>query len=163
MTESLRRVSSENERLLAETRHEADTDALTGLPNRRHLERHLGADDRLLTLELFDLDGFKEYNDTFGHPTGDSLLARMGDRLRRSLQEGATAYRMGGRSSASSRSPARRAGAFEPFLALARRPRRRLPMRSVREARPSRSAAPTGSPTFHATRLPRPGRAARRR
>ena len=34
-------------------------------------------------LALFDLDGFKHYNDTFGHPAGDALLARLGSRLAR--------------------------------------------------------------------------------
>src|SRR5207248_1855089 len=35
-------------------------------------------------------------NDTFGHPAGDALLARVGDRLRQTLGESATGYRMGG-------------------------------------------------------------------
>jgi diguanylate cyclase (GGDEF)-like protein len=100
MTDSLRRVNSENERLLTQTRQEADTDALTGLPNRRALMRDLDTQladkDRKMTLALFDLDGFKEYNDTFGHPAGDALLARMGDRLQQTLAGCATAYRMGG-------------------------------------------------------------------
>ncbi|MGI8863393.1 MAG: HD domain-containing phosphohydrolase [Solirubrobacteraceae bacterium] len=100
MTDSLRRVSSENQRLLAQTRQEADTDALTSLPNRRALMRdldtQLGDQDRKITLALFDLDGFKEYNDTFGHLAGDALLARMGDRLQQTIAGCATAYRMGG-------------------------------------------------------------------
>jgi two-component system cell cycle response regulator len=51
---------------------------------------------REVMLALFDLDGFKEYNDTFGHPTGDALLARLGDRLQRAVEGSAKAYRMGG-------------------------------------------------------------------
>jgi two-component system cell cycle response regulator len=49
-----------------------------------------------LVLALFDLNGFKQYNDTFGHLAGDALLVRVGDRLRRALDGSATAYRMGG-------------------------------------------------------------------
>jgi diguanylate cyclase (GGDEF)-like protein/PAS domain S-box-containing protein len=77
-------------------------DPLTGLGNRRALLADLTArldratEERPLVLQLFDLDGFKTYNDTFGHPAGDALLTRMASRLERSLQGLATAYRMGG-------------------------------------------------------------------
>ena len=47
-------------------------------------------------LALFDLDGFKQYNDTFGHLAGDALLARLSDRLATALEGVGTAYRMGG-------------------------------------------------------------------
>jgi diguanylate cyclase (GGDEF)-like protein len=77
---------------------EANTDALTGMPNRRQLMRDL--DDALASgdvrvLALFDLDGFKLYNDNFGHLAGDALLARLGQRLEAAVTGGA-AYRMGG-------------------------------------------------------------------
>ncbi len=104
MTESLRRVGDENDRLLATSREEANTDALTRLPNRRALIHDLdshfadtgasGGSEAVLA--LFDLDGFKEYNDTFGHLTGDALLTRLGDRLRREVEGFGKAYRMGG-------------------------------------------------------------------
>jgi two-component system cell cycle response regulator len=93
---------NQNARLAAHSRHEATTDALTGLGNRRQLAADLTAhlDDldpaRPLMLTLFDLDGFKQYNDTFGHPAGDQLLVRLGARLRELLAEHGTAYRMGG-------------------------------------------------------------------
>jgi len=102
MTESLRRLAGENKRLLAASQMEANTDALTALPNRRalmhDLETQLAAarEEQPLILGLFDLNGFKQYNDTFGHPAGDALLSRVGDRLKRSLEGSATAYRMGG-------------------------------------------------------------------
>jgi diguanylate cyclase (GGDEF)-like protein len=102
MTESLRGLVAENERLLDTSRMEANTDSLTALPNRRalmrDLESELGAanEEQTLILALFDLNGFKQYNDTFGHPAGDALLARLGDRLQRALDGSATAYRMGG-------------------------------------------------------------------
>jgi two-component system cell cycle response regulator len=92
----------DNARLLAQSRHEAMTDALTGLGNRRRLLVDLAAhvDDldpeRPLMLTLFDLDGFKEYNDAFGHLAGDELLARLGTRLRDLVAGRGTAYRMGG-------------------------------------------------------------------
>lgn len=91
----------ENRRLFELTRHEATTDALTGLANRRKLltdlERRLGRDsvDPAL-LMIFDLDGFKGYNDTFGHPAGDALLARLGEKLAAVPESHGTAYRLGG-------------------------------------------------------------------
>jgi two-component system, cell cycle response regulator len=92
----------DNARLLTQSRREAMTDALTGLGNRRQLMADLTVhlDDldpeRPLMLTLFDLDGFKEYNDTFGHLAGDQLLERLGARLRNLLAGHGTAYRMGG-------------------------------------------------------------------
>jgi diguanylate cyclase (GGDEF)-like protein len=86
--------------MLADTRHEALTDALTGLGNRRRLMRDLGdvlaEGGRPSVLVLFDLNGFKGYNDVFGHPAGDALLARLGARLGAAVQAPAGAYRMGG-------------------------------------------------------------------
>jgi diguanylate cyclase (GGDEF)-like protein/putative nucleotidyltransferase with HDIG domain len=45
---------------------------------------------------LFDLDGFKSYNDTFGHPAGDALLAHLGMKLAASVASYGEAYRLGG-------------------------------------------------------------------
>ena len=74
--------------MLRASRDEAMTDALTGLGNRRALARDLEercsrrpATRAPLVLALFDLDGFKHYNDTFGHPAGDALLVRLGRNL----------------------------------------------------------------------------------
>jgi two-component system, cell cycle response regulator len=92
----------ENSTLLEGTRREALTDTLTGLANRRRLmldlEREVSrADERSpCALLLFDLDGFKQYNDRFGHPVGDALLARLGRRLGRAVGPGGLAYRLGG-------------------------------------------------------------------
>ncbi len=77
-------------------------DPLTSLGNRRALLADLqgrldrATPERPLLLQLFDLDGFKTYNDTYGHPAGDSLLTRMAQRLKEDLAGSATAYRMGG-------------------------------------------------------------------
>ena len=45
---------------------------------------------------LFDLDGFKGYNDTFGHMAGDAMLARLGAKLARAVEDSGAAYRLGG-------------------------------------------------------------------
>ena len=69
----------------AESRREARTDELTGLPNRRALFAIIGrslADQVPLALLLIDLDRFKEVNDTLGHAAGDRLLVEIADRLR---------------------------------------------------------------------------------
>jgi len=87
--------------MLADSRSEALTDALTGLGNRRRLmrdlEEALHPEDRTpCALVLYDLNGFKGYNDVFGHPAGDALLARLGARLGDAVSPDARAYRMGG-------------------------------------------------------------------
>ena len=92
----------ENRQLLEASRHEALTDALTGLPNRRkllldlqdELERTRDGERRMLA--LFDLNGFKTYNDTFGHPAGDALLSRLAAKLAAAAAPVGVAYRMGG-------------------------------------------------------------------
>jgi diguanylate cyclase (GGDEF)-like protein len=92
----------ENLALVDRSRHEALTDALTGLGNRRRLL--LALEDVLQSasarapwaLLLFDLNGFKRYNDTFGHPMGDALLARLGAKLAQAAAPEGQAYRLGG-------------------------------------------------------------------
>jgi diguanylate cyclase (GGDEF)-like protein len=92
----------ENARLLERSRDEALTDALTGLGNRRALMRALAdaleaADrGRPWKLALFDLDGFKAYNDVFGHVAGDVLIEHLGGRLAASVKGVGRAFRMGG-------------------------------------------------------------------
>jgi diguanylate cyclase (GGDEF)-like protein/putative nucleotidyltransferase with HDIG domain len=88
-------------RLLDRTRDESLTDALTGLRNRRALILALddlcaGAAPPPHLLLLFDLDGFKAYNDSFGHNAGDAVLRRLGQRLRAAVGERGHAYRLGG-------------------------------------------------------------------
>ncbi len=88
----------DNQHLLERIR----TDPLTGLGNRGELEVDLAREcsratpERPAMLVLFDLNGFKLYNDTFGHPAGDELLARLGVRLREAVEPHGTAYRIGG-------------------------------------------------------------------
>lgn len=77
----------------------SETDSLTGLRNRRRLMIDL---DEIISagrhgvLVILDLNGFKAYNDTFGHPAGDALLARIGTRLQRAVAGSGSAYRLGG-------------------------------------------------------------------
>jgi diguanylate cyclase (GGDEF)-like protein/putative nucleotidyltransferase with HDIG domain len=90
-------TSHDNLRLIATTHVEATTDALTGLGNRRRLAADLSAaGGGARALVIFDLDGFKRYNDTFGHPAGDGLLRLIGDTLASAVAGRGGAYRMGG-------------------------------------------------------------------
>jgi diguanylate cyclase (GGDEF)-like protein len=87
----------ENHKLLEEVR----TDLLTGLGNRGRLQVELAeacerASEHPAMLYLFDLNGFKRYNDTFGHPAGDLLLNRLGTRLKTTIGDDGSAYRIGG-------------------------------------------------------------------
>jgi diguanylate cyclase (GGDEF)-like protein len=101
--EAVERLAGENEALLGVSRGEARTDALTSLRNRRALTTDLASaisessESEELLLVMFDLDGFKQYNDTFGHPAGDALLQRLGGRLAvAAAKHSGSAYRMGG-------------------------------------------------------------------
>lgn len=77
-------------------------DALTGLPNRRHLMDRLGhalaQSSRAgeTTLLFIDLDGFKEINDTHGHEVGDHVLVQTAQRIAQNIRAGDTAARLGG-------------------------------------------------------------------
>ncbi len=92
----------ENIALLAHSRRLSLTDPLTGLGNRRLLMGDLRLACRTAEahepweLVLYDLDGFKLYNDSFGHPAGDTLLVRLSERLKSAVGLHGTAYRMGG-------------------------------------------------------------------
>lgn len=97
---SLRRTNAS----LASSKREALTDELTNLPNRRALMADLARavatepqNGNVHVLAMFDLDGFKAYNDSFGHPAGDALLARLAERLG-TVADAADgeAYRLGG-------------------------------------------------------------------
>jgi len=94
-------VFKQNIGMIGSTHQEAMTDSLTGLGNRRRLMRELeeacekATPDEPLAVIIFDLNGFKQYNDTFGHPAGDALLARLGRSLETAIV-GGCAYRLGG-------------------------------------------------------------------
>jgi two-component system, cell cycle response regulator len=88
----------ENKRLFEQVR----TDQLTGLGNRGRLQVDLPAhfahavESRPIMVLLFDLNGFKHYNDTFGHAAGDEMLTRIGEALLDGLGDDGMAYRIGG-------------------------------------------------------------------
>jgi diguanylate cyclase (GGDEF)-like protein len=86
----------ENTRLLEQVR----TDPLTGLGSQARLRMDLELRERAptapLTVILLDLNGFKRYNDSFGHPAGDKMLTMLGRRLKAAIEPPATGYRLGG-------------------------------------------------------------------
>ena len=93
---------AEKARMLARSRADATSDSLTGLGNRRKLLDDLpgrlarASAGAPLLVVLLDLDGFKTYNDLYGHPAGDALLARLGRRFAEAVGPAGAAYRMGG-------------------------------------------------------------------
>lgn len=83
--------------------HQAHHDALTDLPNRNLLARHLAQEIRAanesshkVALLLMDLDHFKEVNDTLGHQAGDRLLQQIGPRLKGMIRSKGVIARLGG-------------------------------------------------------------------
>jgi diguanylate cyclase (GGDEF)-like protein len=82
---------------------QARHDPLTGLPNRTHFDQRLSeviercqGDGSAAALLFIDLDRFKDFNDNFGHPQGDSLLVEVSQRLRHAIPDGCIAGRLGG-------------------------------------------------------------------
>jgi diguanylate cyclase (GGDEF)-like protein/PAS domain S-box-containing protein len=94
---------TERVRLEEELTHQAFHDSLTGLANRAlfrdRLSQGLARSARSadpLTVLLFDLDGFKQVNDTFGHDTGDQMLRRVGQLFVEVTRPSDTLARLGG-------------------------------------------------------------------
>jgi diguanylate cyclase (GGDEF)-like protein len=90
-------------RALAETRRQAHTDDLTGLPNRRAFGAELEQESAIaratgsgLAVMVIDLDGFKELNDTLGHAAGDVVLGELGPRITEVLRGEDFLARLGG-------------------------------------------------------------------
>jgi len=82
-----------NALVFEQTQEQSLTDVLTGLPNRRYLDRHLGQElarvrrhGGQLSVLVLDMDGFKQINDEFGHQAGDSALKEVSQTLRVSLR-----------------------------------------------------------------------------
>ena len=95
-------VALRSSKLTEQLRHQAQHDALTGLPNRalftKGLEEALDGfpTDGRVAVMLIDLDGFKEVNDTLGHHTGDAILREVARRLAPMSTDGNLVARLGG-------------------------------------------------------------------
>jgi diguanylate cyclase (GGDEF)-like protein len=110
MQEQLRSRSAELERIHAELEQKnlrlveiASRDGLTGLKNHRHfreaLEKQLSMANRLaipLSVVMIDVDQFKEFNDSYGHPAGDDVLVEVARLLRSSVRDHDVVARYGG-------------------------------------------------------------------
>lgn len=89
--------------LLDTARYNAEHDQLTGLYNRHYFARiadetleHHTADCAACGIAVLDLDGFKEINDSHGHPAGDRILVALAERLVRIVGDNGTVIRLGG-------------------------------------------------------------------
>lgn len=96
-------LSLANFQLRSSLRIQSVRDPLTGLFNRRYLDESLDRElaraartHRALAVVMLDVDHFKEYNDAFGHATGDAVLGALGSLLHDELRGGDIACRFGG-------------------------------------------------------------------
>lgn len=102
-TYALRRDRDEALERAAQAQRDANTDALTGLANRRYTMAELDRavmearrDERPLSLIVFDIDHFKLVNDKHGHPVGDKVIAMVGEIAMRQAREFDIVGRIGG-------------------------------------------------------------------
>jgi len=93
----------QNARLYQEARHRADRDSVTGLLNHRAIQERLNAELKKsrrvkteLTVVMMDLNNFKFFNDTYGHPTGDEVLRTVARYLSEVCRESDIVGRYGG-------------------------------------------------------------------
>jgi diguanylate cyclase (GGDEF)-like protein len=96
-------VAVDNVRTHEEAQRLSLTDPLTGLWNYRYLKESMRREverasrfGRMLTALALDLDRFKEVNDTYGHPAGDTVLAEFARRIKSAIREVDLAFRQGG-------------------------------------------------------------------
>lgn len=96
-------IAIENALLYGEVKNLAITDGLTTLYNHRYFQTQLNAEiDRVrryphpLALIMIDIDSFKEFNDTYGHPLGDFVLSKIAKEIKRNIRKVDIACRYGG-------------------------------------------------------------------
>jgi len=101
--QKLRNQLVEIEMLHTQLREQATRDSLTGLYNRRYLEETLAREFQraereksTVCLIMMDIDGFKAFNDTYGHDAGDLLLRKMGELLQSEVRSSDISCRYGG-------------------------------------------------------------------
>ncbi len=96
-------MSIQNSRLYAEAEEKARVDEVTNLLNRRSLDEYMVTEINrhsryggVFSLIILDLDGFKAFNDSYGHPAGDKLLKEIGKVLKAAIRSTDQAFRYGG-------------------------------------------------------------------
>lgn len=96
-------IAIENAQLYGEVKNLAITDGLTSLFNHRYFQTHLQTEvarvqryPHPLSLIMFDIDSFKSFNDTYGHPMGDLVLSQIAKAVKRNLRKVDIACRYGG-------------------------------------------------------------------
>ena len=96
-------IAIENAQLYGEVKNLAITDGLTNLFNHRYFQTHLQTEvtrvqryPRPLSMIMFDIDAFKAFNDTYGHPMGDMVLSRIAKEIKKTVRRVDIACRYGG-------------------------------------------------------------------
>lgn len=96
-------VALENAKLFQETKQQAITDGLTGLYNHKFFREQIKAEleraeryNHNLSLLILDVDNFKNYNDTYGHPRGDEILTGIAELIRKNIRGADIPCRYGG-------------------------------------------------------------------
>lgn len=102
-THELLSVNAELEQRIKQAEHVAETDPLTGVANRYHLEKVLGLEveratrfEQPLSIIAMDIDDFKKMNDKYGHANGDMVLVKLSRLLKKNLREIDLLARWGG-------------------------------------------------------------------
>ncbi|MFH1460470.1 MAG: diguanylate cyclase [Candidatus Omnitrophota bacterium] len=96
-------IAIENAQLYGEVKNLAITDGLTSLFNHRYFQTHLGSEvsrvqryPHPLSLIMFDIDSFKQFNDTYGHPMGDAVLSQIAKVIKSKVRKVDIPCRYGG-------------------------------------------------------------------